>query len=304
MAEINRRLLVAATITILLVGLATAAVFAATQPATAESADQCSVESTVTHDEFRTDSDTIDETNDSDDGAETINQNTRTTVEEGDAFARVGVENPNSYCVEFEIELSEEVVNPATLGQVEAVEEDIEATWQANHDFDADETYTLITVEVPAETDAQFAPSQLRVETLAWTGDAEREAESLREQLSERFGLDEDLEQRSYELDGDEGEILTLDLEHPETGEAIDNWHAIYQLQGEHAKPLDEGSGEPVFYRELEDEAGDTTGIQVTFNEPGVVEFTAEPTTRDRLEYETTSYRASLRDTVSWGPLR
>jgi len=69
----------------------------------------------VVYDEFRTD-DTVVENANTTGSAQVIKQNTRATVEDDDAFVRLGLENPNSYAVAFEVQLSEEIVRPATLG--------------------------------------------------------------------------------------------------------------------------------------------------------------------------------------------
>jgi len=42
----------------------------------------------------------------------------------------------------------------------------VTADWQAQHDFEAEETHTRVTVVVPAETDVLFTPSQLRASSL------------------------------------------------------------------------------------------------------------------------------------------
>jgi len=133
----------------------------------------------VVYDEFRTD-DTVVENANTTGSARVIKQNTRATVEDDDAFVRLGLENPNSYAVAFEVQLSEEIVRPATLGTVRATDTDgVTADWQAQHDFEAEETHTRVTVVVPAETDVLFTPSQLRVKSLSWTGEAEQSAETL-----------------------------------------------------------------------------------------------------------------------------
>jgi len=92
----------------------------------------------VVYDEFRTD-DTVVENANTTGSAQVIKQNTRATVEDDDAFVRLGLENPNSYAVAFEVQLSEEIVRPATLGTVRATDTDgVTADWQAQHDFEAE----------------------------------------------------------------------------------------------------------------------------------------------------------------------
>jgi len=269
--------------------------------ATAQTDQQCSPELTVTYDEFRTDDTTIQQANTSD-GAVVTKQNTRAAVSEGNGFVRAGFKNPNSYCVAFIAEISEAVTTPSTLGTVSATNSSVEATWEATHDFESDETYTTVTTTAPAETNVLFTPSKLRVESLSWASQTKDTADSFTERLTERLNLTSKLESRHYTLDGEAGEMLTVDLEGP-NGERVEDWHATYQLRGESDRtPLSEGSGSPVFYRQLSDEDGESTAIQITFNDAAEVHFTAEPTLRDETEYEITSYKASIRDGISFGP--
>jgi len=151
-----------------------------------------------------------------------------------------------------------------------------------------------------------FTPSQLRVKSLSWTGEAEQSAETLRERVTTLWE-DDRLEQRTYQVTGSEGEIVTVDLENPETGDRIEEWHATYTLAGDEAArptPLAEGTGEPVFYRPIENDDGTVDAIQVTFNEAGTVSLTVEPTTTEKLGFEMTSYRSSVLDGFEWGRSR
>jgi len=292
----HTRLLAVALVALLVTTLLGPAVLSS--PAAAQSDQQCSPELTVTYDEFRTDQQTIDRANTSD-GAAVTKQNTQATVSEGEGFVRAGFENPNSYCVEFTAELSEDVTTPSTLGTVSATDSDVDATWEATHDFEADETYTTVTAVVPAETTVLFTPSKLRVESLSWASQTKDTADTFREQLTEQLNLTPKLESRHYTLDGESGEMVTVDLEGP-NGQTVEDWQATYQLRGDSDRtPLSEGSGSPVFYRSLSDDNGESKAIQITFNEAGEVHFTAEPTVRDRAEYDITSYLSSLREWTS-----
>jgi len=288
------RALLAAVLAVCLVGLAAGGTLAQD--------DTPSPEMEVVYDEFRTD-DTVVENANTTGSAQVIKQNTRATVEDDDAFVRLGLENPNSYAVAFEVQLSEEIVRPATLGTVRATDTDgVTADWQAQHDFEAEETHTRVTVVVPAETDVLFTPSQLRVKSLSWTGEAEQSAETLRERVTTLWE-DDRLEQRTYQVTGSEGEIVTVDLENPETGDRIEEWHATYTLAGDEAArptPLAEGTGEPVFYRPIENGAGLVEGDLNRVH--GAVSLTVEPTTTEKLGFEMTSYRSSVLDGFEWGP--
>ncbi|ELZ38770.1 hypothetical protein C471_09375 [Halorubrum saccharovorum DSM 1137] len=290
------RALLAAVLVVCLVGVAAGGTLAQD--------DAPEPEMEVVYDEFRTD-DAVVESANMTGSAQAIKQNTRATIEDDDAFVRVGLENPNSYAVAFEVQISNELVKPATLGTVRAVEnDDVTANWQAQHDFEAEETHTKVTVVVPAETDVLFTPSQLRVKSLSWTGEAEQSADTIRDRVTKLWEEDR-LKQRTYEVTGSEGEIVTVDLENPETGDRIEEWHATYTLAGAETPqptPLAEGTGEPVFYRPIENDDGAVNAIQVTFNEPGTVSLTVEPTATERIGYEVTSYRSSVLDGFEWGP--
>ena len=296
MTRTHIRALFAAVLVVCLIGLAAGGTLA--QDDTPEP------EMEVVFDEFRTDDAVVESVNTTG-SAQVTKQNTRATVEEDDAFVRVGLENPNSYPVAFEVQISNELVKPATLGTVRAVDtEGVTADWQAQHDFEAEETHTRMTVVVPAETDVLFTPSQLRVKSLSWTGEAEQSAETLRDRVTKLWN-EERLEQRTYEVTGSEGEIVTVDLENPETGDRIEEWHATYTLAGDatpRPTPLAEGTGEPVFYRPIENDDGEVDAIQVTFNEAGTVRLTVEPSATERISYEMTSYRSSVLDGFDWGP--
>ncbi|WP_254810608.1 hypothetical protein [Natronosalvus amylolyticus] len=261
----------------------------------------CEPERSITYDEFRTDQATVDEANHT--GSTDVSKdNTLATIEGGEAFHRVTLENPNSYCVEFELQISEELVTPSTIGTISGSElegfEDYptpKAYWESTHSFDQDETYTRITVTMPAESQALFAPSKARVEGLSWIGEGAAAAEGLQDRLVSSLGFGSDLETREYTLEGNDSETVTIDLVNPQTGEPLEDWHATYTVDGSHDIPLDSGSDEPVYYRELTDDDGDVTAIEITFNEAAELEFTADPRVRDTLSYDLTSFEADLR---------
>ncbi|WP_066418790.1 hypothetical protein [Halorubrum aethiopicum] len=296
MTQNTFRAILTAVLVVCLVGLAAGGTLAQD--------DTLNPEMEVVFDEFRTDEAVVENANTTG-STQITKQNTRATVEDDDAFVRLGLENPNSYAVAFEVQLDKAIVKPATLGTVRAVDNDtVTANWEANHDFEAEETHTQVTVVVPAETDVLFTPSQLRVKSLSWTGEAERSAETIRERVTQLWEENR-LEQREYDVTGSEGEIVTVDLQNPETGERVEEWHATYALSDKpdaRPTPLAEGTGEPVFYRPIENDEGDVEAIQVTFNEAATVTLTVEPTATEKLGYEVTSYRSSVFDGFDWGP--
>jgi len=148
----------------------------------------------------------------------------------------------------------------------------VTADWQAQHDFEAEETHTRVTVVVPAETDVLFTPSQLRVKSLSWTGEAEQSAETLRERVTTLWE-DDRLEQRTYQVTGSEGGSSRSTSKtrdgRPDRGVAR-HLHARRRRSGE-THPARRGTGEPVFYRPIENDDGTVDAIQVTFNEAGTV---------------------------------
>lgn len=262
-------------------------------PAAAD--DDCEPEHTVTIDDLRQDNETINHFEATGE-ANLSEDNVAVDVDADEAFVRLHTANPNSYCTEVTVELGEDVVSPATLGSVEAVgDEDIVADWRSVHDFDVEETYTEVTVRLPAETEATFAPSQIRVKALSWT--SELEASGVLEELRDRIGWSSPpLEERSHTFEGVQGERVTIPLTHPEDGEeVVDSWLGTYTVDGEQ-RVLAADSSDPVFYRTVDD----GEALEIVFNEDATVEFVAEPTIRDRISYEVSSFLSSLSDAFSW----
>lgn len=252
----------------------------------------CDAENTLTFDEFRSDDPTLSAFADS--GNESITKsNTEVRVNTDGAFARVSVTNPNTYCIQVAVEMADEVVTPSTLGTIDATDASVTADWRAVHDFDSEETYTDITATIPAETTATFAPSKLRIKSLGWTdlGDSSGILSDIRDSL----GLDGSaVENRTHTVDGNTSEQVTIPLTHPENAdERIEGWQATYTLDDDPGPNiLSQDSGDPVFYRTVDD--GDA--IEIVYNERATVEFTADPTIRDRVEFELDSFLSSLRD--------
>lgn len=263
--------------------------------AAADDDAECEPENTVTYDEFREDGDTIDFF-ESRGHATVEKENTEATVDADEAFVRLSVTNANSYCVEFDLELADDVVTAATLGSIGAEDADVNADWRATHDFDADETYTDVTVTVPAGTEATFAPSQLRVRSLSWTSDLE--SSGYLDRITSVVGIGTSpLDERTHTIAGNESEQITVPLTHPDDAdESIDDWRATYTIEGEdRTQIMSQDTSNEVFYRTVDD--GDA--LEIVFNEPAEVEFIAEPTIRDRISYQIDSYLSSLGDMFS-----
>lgn len=255
---------------------------------------QCS---SVVHDSFRVSNTTLQELNET--GTATATQsNVAVTLEETETFVRLRASNPNGYCVQLEVEISEQVVDAAELGSVDAAEpadSDVTAQWSAKHDLAADETYTSVEVSLPAGAEVLFAPSKLRVRTLSWTGEAEVKANSTLGELRSLLGMSDPLQQHTYALEGEAGDVLTVSLESGDGSEEVERWHALYKT-ADGWKPVGTDSSAPVFYTE---QSGDKT-VKFHYNSnQTTVEFTANPGIRDRLRYETQSYLSSIRDAIS-----
>ncbi|GAB6879184.1 hypothetical protein JCM17823_14580 [Halorubrum gandharaense] len=222
---------------------------------------------------------------------------TAVAVEQDEVFVRLEVTNTNTYPTEVTVHLASEIVDPATLGEVRALDEDVVAEWNAERHWDdegSSDPYTEVTVVVPAETSLQLAPSQVRVKSLAWTADAERGVETIRDRVD--VWTDEHLAQRHYALDGERGNQITIDLVDPETGEPVDEWQATYTTDADDGThPLTRQSNRDVFFTEIRD----GEAVRIVFNTDAEVEFVAEPTVRESAEHELASYTSSVREVLA-----
>jgi len=148
-----------------------------------------------------------------------------------------------------------------------------------------------------------FTPSQLRVKSLSWTGEAEQSAETLRERVTTLWE-DDRLEQRTYQVTGSEGEIVTVDLENPETGDRIEGGTPPTR------SPATKRRDPPRSQRGRVSRC--STGRSRTMTAPWT-RFRS-PSTRPapsrslsnrrppKLGFEMTSYRSSVLDGFEWGP--
>jgi hypothetical protein len=253
----------------------------------------------VAYDAFRTDNATIEAA--ANNSATVTRANTRVRIEQAPGFVRLNASNPNGYCVAFDVTLAEPIVTPAELGTVDALEADVTADWHAVHNFSADQTYTRVTFTLPAASTAAFAPSQARVQTLAWTGAAEAAGNGLLHSLTTvdiPFLTDGSgkLQQRTYHYSPQNSsastEIVTIPLRNASDGRTISEWHALYRIEDGQWTPVTEDSTQPVFYRTV-----DETTIQFIFNDQTAeVKFTANPTASDKLSYQLDAYMAGINE--------
>lgn len=262
-------------------------------PAFALSATE-SCSNVVTHDAFRYDNETVQAA--ANGSATSLAQNTEATIEQNSGFIRIKAENPNAYCVKFQVEINETIVSPAEIGPVTSVDGNVTAEWHAIRDFDAGETYTQVTFTLPGASTATFAPSKIRIESLAWTGKAEK-AKGWIDELTDvdLFGDDDALTKNTYTFSVENNssatqQIVTVPLKNSTTDKSISEWHASYKADAGYWQPISKDADAPVFMRRLDDNR-----LQFIFNDANAtVKFVANPGPIDKLDYQLESYRAGL----------
>jgi len=150
-----------------------------------------------------------------------------------------------------------------------------------------------------------FTPSQLRVKSLSWT---EKPNSRPRRSASVVTTLWEDdrLEQRTYQVTGSEGEIVTVDLETrrraTDRGVAR-HLHARRRRSGE-TPPLAGGRVSRCSTGRSRTMTAPWTRFRSPSTRPGTVSLTVEPTTTEKLGFEMTSYRSSVLDGFGVGAVR
>lgn len=248
----------------------------------------------VVHDAYLTDNATISEFNETE-HAESTDRNIYTSIEKTEAFVRLKAENPNAYCVNLTVQVHPDIIPPADVGDVSAVDGDVESTWRNTHDFDRDQSYTEIKFTMDADSEVTFAPNRLRVLALNWK-DEHTDPKGLLDRIPNPFGNDT-LEDRTYTINSSNGSTVTVPLK--QDGKSIDEWHAVYRVGDEHWRPMTTTSDDPVFYREVDE--GDS--LQFIFDEDHPkeleVEFTANPTVRDDIRHDYRASRANWSDFVN-----
>lgn len=251
-----------------------------------------SCEQAVTHDAFRTDAalEAVNETG----SATSRVSNTKAVVEDDSAFIRLRLTNPNGYCVAYSVEISPEIVEAADLGKISSNSDDYEADWRAAQNLSSGAVYTRVTVTLPAGSNATFAPSNARVKSLAWTGEAKRKSGGLFDGLPSLFG-DEKLEQRTYEVNATKGpETRTIPLS--QDGQRIDSWQATYTVNDE-TRPVTQDAKAAVYYTERGD------SVTFHFNDrDATVSFTAEPRSWEKIGHSWTGYKSGFSSGSSLWP--
>lgn len=249
--------------------------------ARAQSSTSCSTE--VVHDVFRT-SAAVEAINESGQ-AVSRSMNTRVTVKDVTAFIRLIAANPNGYCVRYTVEIGPEIVSPADLGVIESLEGNTSAEWRTVQNLSSGSVYTRVTFRVEPGSSVTFAPSEIRVKSLSWTGEAKRRSTGVMSTIDSLLGRDK-LEQRTYRIEPDESSRVTVDLEHD--GRRVDEWQAKYTLDDRTA-PVTQDADAPVYYT-----ASDSS-VTFHFNDKAAeVTFTADPTAIDKLAYSAESYWSGI----------
>jgi len=273
----------------------------AAQPAAAQS--DCST--TVVHDSFKTNPTAVEALANGTEVRSTEN-NTQVTIAESNRFYNLDFSNPNAYCVEYIVEISPNAIPTTSIpGNIKSNDGQHTAEWESVGDWEQDETFTRVTVTLPASTSASFSPSADRVSVLNWADSQKRESTGIIDNFTSGLSDEEEnsgLEQREYILDPDESTEINVELTRENSSERVDEWQAQYRTSDNGDwKPITQDAEDPVFYQERGQD-GDT--IRFTFNDPnGQVRFIAEPTRAEKLEYESDSYFTSWEDLGSLLPL-
>lgn len=221
-------------------------------------------------------------------------QNTEVVLSDAGPFLRVEAENPNAYPVELALTIDGEIVTASDLGTIDSVDEETSAEWSANQDFESGERYTVVRFTLEAGESATFAPSKARTLALAWTTRADEAAGMFGSSI---FGDELEtpqLKNSTYRFSGDEGEHVTVDLS--EQDATVSEWFAEYRTTSSDWQPVESDAGDAVFVRE-----GDES-LEFIFNEDAEVEFTANPSTFDKVNHQVSSYVngwSPLKDTLS-----
>lgn len=208
--------------------------------------------------------------------------NTEVHIEENAAFVQLTASNPNGYCTAVTVDIPSDVVEPAALGDVDAVGTDgVTSTWELQQDLDTGEHYTRVTTEVPAGESATFSPSKARVVALQWTGDAAEGASWLG--ISNPFG--DDLEKNKYEITAPTNSSR-VSVPLTEGDKEVEEWRATYSLPGATTgTPVSTDSAAPVYYID------NGQSVEFVFNDKdATVTFVANPGFIDKTKHSVESW--------------
>lgn len=254
---------------------------------------QTACEQSVRH-EFK-DADAVDAINNTGTATSRM-RNTVVTIEEATGFLRVTADNPNGYCVAFDVEVTPEIVAAADLGTIDSNDGEREATWRAAQNLTSGDVHTRVEFSLGAGESATFAPSTVRVKSLSWTGNAKQTGGSIVSRVTE-FWSSRELEQRKYTIAPTESaDAVTVPLE--DGDRAVSEWIASYRVGDRSGVTVGQDASAPVYFTE--------SGDAVTFHfndKDASVTFIAEPSIVDRFSHSAHSYTAGITDVGSWLPL-
>lgn len=249
----------------------------------------------VVHDSYLTDESYVQEFENTS-TIESTNRNVRTSLEETEAFVRLKAENPNSYCVNMTVKLHPDIIPPAEVGEITDTNNTVDSTWRNTHDFDTDQSYTKVTFRLEADSEVMFAPSRVRVLGIAWK-DKQTDPSGILDRITSPLGGEDDLDERTYEINSSEGSMVTVPLEHND-GQSIDEWQAVYRVGDERWRPITTDSSDPAFYKEVDGGQALQFHFDTDSYDSGEieVEFTANPNQWDKTKHDYRSYSASWSD--------
>jgi hypothetical protein len=214
-------------------------------------------------------------------------ENTEVVVSDESAFVRVAADNPNGYCVSYNIDLDKEIVFPSDLGTVTSVNETVEADWRSVQNFSTGEEYTQITFTLPAGSNAEFAPSKARVVSLAWATQAKDTGSNVADLLTGLFVDEPELDQRTYEISGKAGNRKTIPLSSANTSAEVRDWVAEYRTTADSWQPIGQDPEAPVYYTKPSSDE-----LRLHYNDDATVRWTANPTVSEEISYQWSGYTA------------
>lgn len=254
-----------------------AAAPAATNPMAAEA---CST--TVLHDTFRFDNETI-ATIQNGSTAESIRDNTRVTLRKTDGFYKLHAENPNNYCVAYTVMVSSKAMTAATFpGGVQSNDGNHTANWSSTYDFGTERRYTEITFTLSPSSSTTFAPNRGAVASMSLATRSTDRAESAFDTLSGLLtGENESVEiKHTYYVEASNNtRQVRVKLTHPQTGEPIEDYNSVYTMDGNETWSTVDSTTDAPVYKRLSDD-----GNHLVFhfseraqNADATVRFTANP---------------------------
>lgn len=287
---------------LLLVVSMTAAPFGAAGVATAAADGSTACTTTVTHDRYLTNNESITKLQNGSKVTST-KSNTLTTLVKSGGFWKLHAENPNGYCVAFTVLVSKRAMPPAQIvGGVDANDANITATWESVYDFQTGNRYTRIEFTLDPGQTATFAPSGIRVMSLSAATQKPDQARGAWENLTSGwFGNKTELK-KTYHINPNTSSSVDVELTHPQTGKPIKEYYAVYSIDGgETWKEVTTDTTAIVYKRELSSD----NRVRFYFSEKAVaqnatVRFTANPGISETWRHELDTYTSGIDILKGW----